>query len=145
MADLAGAQFLGFRRKADECIDLSVGKKLLWRNGRAGNPFDVPDRVKPDMGGHGRYEHMRGSTEVMHAHRLTLEIRDCADALGRKQLKTAHMHAGDDRDLFAGVDGDESGRREVQSEIDLAARDRFRLVYSSIGQHVLNVSKTLRA
>src|SRR6267154_4818133 len=110
MADIASTQFLGLRRKSEECIDLSVRKKLLWRNGRAGNPIDVLDGVKPNMGGHGRYKHMRGGTEVMHAHCLAFEVRDCADAIGRKQLETAHMHTGDDRDLLTRVDGDKQGR-----------------------------------
>src|SRR5215211_1693754 len=56
-----------------------------------------------------------------------LEIGDATDAFGRKQFETADVHTGDNRDLVADIDRDEQGRREVQSEINLAACKRFRL------------------
>src|SRR6266540_3223415 len=144
MADLAGAQFLRFRRKAEPRVDLAIGEKGHWRDGWAGDPVDILGRVEPDMRSKRRHEHVRGCAQVRHAHRPALEARDAADAFSRKQLETAYVYTGDDRDLLAGIDRDEKGRREVQSEVDLAARERFRLPDARIGLHIADIGKTLR-
>ena len=93
------------------------------------------------MRGHGRQEDVRGRAQVRHAHGLALEVGDAADAFGREQLEAADVHAGDDRDLFAGLDRDEQRRREVQREVDLAAGDQFRLPGAGVGHHVADVGE----
>jgi hypothetical protein len=59
------------------------------------------------MGGHGRYEDVRGCAQVGHADRLALEVGDGADAVVPEQFEAPDVHAGEDRDLFAGFDRDE--------------------------------------
>jgi hypothetical protein len=41
------------------------------------------------------------------------QASDPADAFDRKQFEAAHVHTGDDRYLFAGLDRNEQDRREV--------------------------------
>ena len=141
MADLAGAKFLRFGRKAEPRMDLSVSEKLHGRDRWARHPVDVLSGIKPDMGGHGRHEDVRGCAQVRHAHGLALEVNDAADPFDRKQFEAAHVYTGDDRYLFAGIDRNEQERREVQSEVDLAAREHFRLARAPIGHHIADVGK----
>jgi hypothetical protein len=57
-ADMASAEMLRLRRKAEERIDLSVREELnRWRR-CARDPTDVVDGVEPDMSGHHGDEHM---------------------------------------------------------------------------------------
>ena len=145
MADLAGAQGLRLGWKAEECVDLSVHEQLARADCRTGHPVDVLGRVEPDMRRHGRYEDVGGGAETLHPHCLALEIADAADALARNQLEAAHVHAADDPDLVAGIDRNDDGSREMKGEVDLAARDRPRLVEASVRGHVLDIGEALGA
>src|SRR5262249_52591292 len=104
---------LRVRRKAEERVNLAVGKKPLRGDRRTGYPFDVFGGVEPDIGGHGRQEHMGRGAQDWYSDRLALEVGDGADAIGREQLEAADMHPGDDGDLFASVDRDEPERRKM--------------------------------
>ena len=77
----------------------------------------------------------------MTAHGLALEIRDAVDAFISEQLEAPDVNTGNDRNLLTGIDRDEKRCREVQSEVDLAACDCFRLAEARIRHHVANVGK----
>ena len=81
----------------------------------------------------------------MHAHVLALEIRDAADAFSGKQFEAADVHAGQDRDRFAGIDRNDEGRREVRSEVDLAACERQGGRRPGLGRHIADIGKAFRA
>jgi hypothetical protein len=63
------------------------------------------------------------------------------DAFIPEQLEAPDVHTGNDCNLFTGIDRDEKRCREVQSEVDLAACDCFRLAEARIGHYVANVGK----
>src|SRR5262249_9692556 len=71
-------------------------------------------------------------------------IGDAAGALSRKQLEAADVLATDDRDWLPGIDRNDEGRREVRSEVDLAARERKCGWNSGIGRHVADVGEAFR-
>src|SRR5262245_60763008 len=79
-AYLPCAHFLGFRREAEERVDLALREELLWCDGLIRQPVDVLNGVKPHMRRHGREKDVRGSAQSLHSHTLSLEIRDAADA-----------------------------------------------------------------
>src|SRR5262249_18926302 len=54
------------------------------------------------------------------------------------------MHPRNDRDLFAGIDGDQQQRRKMQSEIDLAVRQHLGLADALVGHHIADSGKTFR-
>src|SRR6516162_11097869 len=102
-ADLTGTQFLRLGRKAEERIDLSVGKKLHWGRTGARDPVDILGRIEADMGGHRRDECVLVDTSALYADLLALQIPNGADAFIGKQFEAADMHAGKHRDGFAGI------------------------------------------
>jgi hypothetical protein len=50
----------------------------------------------------------------------------------------------DDCDWLPGIDRNDEGRREVCSEVDLAARQRERSRNPGIGRHVADIGEALR-
>src|SRR5262249_14831652 len=115
VADLAGAEFLRFGWKTQECIDLSLDEKLFRLDRWSGNPVYVLDGVEPDIGGHAGEEQVRTRAQDLHAHASALQIRDAANALASEQLEAADMDAGQHFDRFARVHRDDERRGEIQT------------------------------
>ena len=87
---------------------------------------------------------MRSQTPPLHAHFPALQIANAANALMRKQFEAANVHACHDREGLAGIDGNNTWRREVHSQIHLAAPERLR--QSRWGpQDIFNVGEPFRA
>src|ERR1044071_4778350 len=124
-SDVASAQFLWLRWKAEEGVDLALREKLFWRGRLVRDPVDVLQGIKPDMSRHGSQEDVRRAAKPLHAHALAFEIRNAVNAFVSEQLKATWMHPRNDRNGFACVDRNHQRRRKVHAEVDLAARNRF--------------------
>ena len=120
MAELAGAHFLGQRRRAEEGIDFALGKQFhrieVWR----GKPIDILGGIEPDTGRDDDEHQVGDSHKCIDADSLAFEIADTVDRVIGEQFKAAGMHAGQDLDRHAIGDQAHMGGREVPVEIDLA-------------------------
>jgi hypothetical protein len=120
MPDLARAQLLRLGRKSQMRVELALGEQLHGIGGRIGNDREVFLRVEPNPGGH------QGDQlpAAGFPHPLPLQVRDGANGAMNKQLVTAAMHAGDDRNRRALVDADDVDERQSivprPSSIDIA-------------------------
>ena len=85
--------------------------------------MDVLAGIQPDLCGHDTYQHVRGRSERLHANAFVLQVGNSADRIPRKQLLTTDMHAGQNRQRFAGIDRRDKSGRTVQAEVDLAGGD----------------------
>src|SRR5205823_3595272 len=83
VADVARAQFLRLRRKADKRIDLAVGKQLHRALGRIYDPMNLLGGIEAHISRHAADEQMRARTQVLYAYRPALQIADAADAAMR--------------------------------------------------------------
>ena len=101
--------------------------------------------IEPDIGGHDREKHVRARAERLDAHAFALQIEDGADGLVREQLEAAGMHTRQDRDRHAGIDRDDERRREVQTEVDLAAPRSSRAGSPDRHRHVADIGEAFRA
>src|SRR5262249_57447474 len=99
--DVAGAQLLGFRRKAEARIDLSFGKKLHRSRSWAQNQIDILDGVKPNIGGHAGEERVLVDPQPLYAHLLALQIPNTADAFICKQFEAPDVYPGHHGDGLA--------------------------------------------
>src|SRR5215813_2157208 len=95
--DTLGAQLLRTRRKAEDGVDLALGEQLLWRNGVAGDPANVPAGVDTDVGGDDGQEQMLGRSQGSDTHGLTLEVSNPVKLALHEQFPASDMHAGDRR------------------------------------------------
>ena len=95
---MPGSQLLGFRWRADERVDLAVGKEL-HRGGRlADDPVDVLARVEPDSSDQGGDEHQRGRGQDRNRYAPPFQVGNAPNVVAGEQLLTADMHSGEDRD-----------------------------------------------
>ena len=90
------------------------------------DPVDVLGGVKPDIGGHADQKGALARAQVLHAHRLALEVRDAADAFFANSSKHPTCTPAMIVIAFAGIDRDDAaGGEKFSREIDLASRERY--------------------
>ncbi|MES0033466.1 hypothetical protein NKJ91_32455 [Mesorhizobium sp. M0040] len=86
MAYFPGAKFLRAGRLAEHCIVLSFdeafSKIVLFDD-----PFDVVDRIEPDIGGHQRNQHVLRRIKRKDPNPLSPQVRDAFDAVVGDQFE----------------------------------------------------------
>ena len=79
-ADRPGAQFLRFRRKAEEGVDFALDKQIFRLRDGIGDPANVLLGVEPDLGGHQGQQQVGPVSEPRHPDGLSLKTGNAVHA-----------------------------------------------------------------
>ena len=123
--DTAGPKLVGLGWKAEIGVDLAVGEQPHLLGGGVRHPGYIPARIEADVSDDGSGERVLAGSNRLNGHRLPFEIPDRSDAVGREQLETARVDAGQENDRVTGIDPDGERRDEPHGEVDLAGGQRL--------------------
>jgi hypothetical protein len=143
MADLLFPQLLRIRRKAHQCVDLAIGKKLHGLGRRVDDEIDVALGINAHVGRHGSNEDMVCRCQFGDGHRLSLEIANGPYALGPEQLETSRVHAPEQHQRQARVQLNDVRRDERHADVNRPGSEAGVNIDRKLD--VLNVGETLAA
>jgi len=103
MTGMPCAQFLRFRRKPQEGVDLALYEQFerVHPAVGAGHPTNVPGGIEPDLGGH---QDQQASWGRPKPDNLAFQIGNVANTLPREQFEAADMDASQYDDRGARLD-----------------------------------------
>src|SRR5262249_32294585 len=117
--DLPGPEFLWFRRKAHQGIDLALSQELHGLRRGTLDPGDVLRGIQAHISRHAGKEDVLTGAQRWHGDRLPLQVADSTSALGPKDLETATTSPRQHGDRTPRVYPDNKWRREAQGDVDL--------------------------
>ena len=141
MADLLLTKLLGNRRKAHQCINLTVSQELHRLGRGVDDEIDVSLGVYADVGCHGRKEDMVWRTQLGHGDGFALEVTNRVDALGPEQLEASRMYPAEEDERQAGVDRNDEWRNEGHADVDRAGGEAGIYVHRHLD--ILDAGETL--
>jgi len=104
MTDVLRTQTLWFWRKAEEGVDLALGKQLDRFDRCTCHPLDILGRIEAHKRRHCADENVRTTPNPLLADGSPLQIGDAAYALLGEQLEAADMNPGQNSNARAPID-----------------------------------------